>query len=437
MPGNMPLRTSVPCLLATVCGFLLAASALAGGQNAAKDSSPSGVWQGAIATPIGATNFLVDIQLQGSSVKATLINGSDRQPFTSGSWDGHALTLHIDYYDGTLTAHFVGPQRMEGSYSRLTANGQVDIPLTLVPYTPEPDVRPWSGVSLTGNWMFRRPGVNGMDKITPGEFEQQTQENSSGRVAVTGVFEPVSGDSGLLHGYVWNAPQGGLHFSLSRFDGIHVMLFDGELQPDGTLKGRLAGVKLVTPFTAVRAKETSTSSIREQAATTTTVRDPQEPFRFSGVDSSGKPVNQDSPQFKNKAVIVDIFGTWCPNCHDEAPVLERLYREHRGEGLEIVGLAYEYTDNQARDLKQIAIYQAKYGITFPLLLSGTTADGQIEKTLPQLVGFGAFPTTIFLDRDGHVHAIHAGFQGPATGEKYTDVQNRFEQLVGEILGSSH
>jgi thiol-disulfide isomerase/thioredoxin len=132
-------------------------------------------------------------------------------------------------------------------------------------------------------------------------------------------------------------------------------------------------------------------------------------------------------------MIVDIFGTWCPNCHDEAPVLEQLYRKYHSQGLEIVGLAYEYTDVNARNLRQIGIYRAKYGITFPLLLAGTTAEGQIEKTLPQLVNFGAYPTAIFLDRSGRVHAIHAGFAGPSTGEKYQEVQQRLDQLTREIL----
>jgi hypothetical protein len=99
-----------------------------------------------------------------------------------------------------------------------------------------------------------------------------------------------------------------------------------------------------------------------------------------------------------------------------------------------VGLAYEYIDDTARNLRQIGIYRDKYGITFPLLLTGTTDQGQMEKTLPQLVHFGAYPTTIFLDRNGRVHAIHAGFAGPSTGEKYQEAQQHMEQLTREIVG---
>ena len=74
--------------------------------------------------------------------------------------------------------------------------------------------------------------------------------------------------------------------------------------------------------------------------------------------------------------------------------------------------------------------------TLTLLLSGTTDEGQIAKTLPQLVGFGAFPTSIFIDRNGHVHQILAGFTGPSTGPKYQEVQRRMDELTREIVGSS-
>jgi thiol-disulfide isomerase/thioredoxin len=189
------------------------------------------------------------------------------------------------------------------------------------------------------------------------------------------------------------------------------------------------------PFTAVRRKDKATADPNALAETLTRVKDPQQPFRFSGVDQSGKTVDQSSPQFAGKPLIVDIFGTWCPNCHDEAPVLEKLYQKYKDQGLVIVGLAYEYTDDQQRSLQQIEIYRSKFALTFPLLLAGTTDQGQIAKTLPQLEGFGAYPTSIFIDRSGHVKAILAGFTGPSTGEKYQEVQQRMDQLAREIVGS--
>ncbi len=76
------------------------------------------------------------------------------------------------------------------------------------------------------------------------------------------------------------------------------------------------------------------------------------------------------------------------------------------------------------------------GLVFCKQSFGTTDEGQIAKTLPQLVHFGAFPTSVFLDRSGHVHSILAGFSGPATGDKYQQVQRRMDQLTREIVSSA-
>ena len=397
-------------------------------------SAPVGQWHGIIQGKAGEVNFIVDLQQQNGTLHASLVNGTDRQPFSSATFDNGVLTLRMDYYDGQLTLHLVSPDKMEGEYSRQTSKGMAHIPVALEPHTPKAADKPYTGASLTGDWIFTWPQETGAEKTTLANFKQATMADAKDNVLVTGIIEPVSGDSGLLHGIVFTA-NGVTHFHLSRFDGIHIMALDGDFMPDGTLKGQQGGVTALEPFTAERSKDKATADPNALAETLTKVKDPQQPFRFSGVDASGKTLDQSSPEFAGKPLIVDIFGTWCPNCHDEAPVLEKLYQKYHDQGLQIVGLAYEYTDDTPRNLKQIEIYRAKFGITFPLLLTGTTDQGQIAKTLPQLEGFGAFPTSIFIDRSGHVHAILAGFTGPSTGEKYQEVQQRMDQLVREIVAA--
>ncbi|HZP22172.1 MAG TPA: TlpA disulfide reductase family protein [Terriglobales bacterium] len=395
---------------------------------------PIGLWQGTIQSRAGIVTFQIEVTKQaGGTLQATLINATDRQPFSSAEWSNGTLTLRMNYYDGVLTLHSVAADSMEGEYSRQTSKGVVHIPVSLAPRHELAAGKPWTGPSLAGDWVFTWPSESGAEKTTRASFQQQKDTSGPDRVPVTGTIQPVSGDTGLLHGVVTATPDGKTHFHLSRFDGIHVMAIDGDFQPDGSLKGQQGGIKGLEDFTAVRATDAKTANPNALAETLTHVKDPSEPFRFSGVDASGKTVTQDSPEFKGKPLIVDIFGTWCPNCHDEAPVLEKLYQKYHNEGLEIVGVAYEYVDDTPRNLKQIAIYREKFGITFPLLLSGTTDEGQIARTLPQLVGFGAFPTSIFIDRNGHVRQILAGFTGPSTGEKYQEVQQRMDELVREIV----
>jgi thiol-disulfide isomerase/thioredoxin len=419
-------RTALSFTLFTLC--ILSAVA------AQTKSAPVGQWHGIIQSKAGEVNFIVDLQQQGGTLRATLVNGTDRQPFSSATFDNGLLTLRMDYYDGQLALRMVAPDKMEGEYSRQTSKGVVHIAVALEPHAPQVAGKPWTGPTLTGDWIFTWPNETGAEKTTLATFQQDKNADAKDNVSVTGTIEPVSGDSGLLHGMVFSA-NGVTHFHLSRFDGIHTMSLDGDFLPDGTLKGQQGGIMALEAFTAMRRKDKSTADPNALAETLTKVKDPQEAFRFSGVDASGKTQDQSSPEFAGKPMIVDIFGTWCPNCHDEAPVLEKLYQKYHDQGLQIVGLAYEYIDDTPRNLKQIGIYRAKFGITFPLLLTGTTDQGQIAKTLPQLEGFGAFPTSIFIDRSGHVHAILAGFTGPSTGDKYQEVQQRMDQLAREIVGT--
>ena len=421
---------------ATACCLLLSVSLLGQARPPKPEAAPlTGLWDGTIQSKAGDVTFGIDFQRVGDALHATLVNATDRQPFSSAEFKDNVLTLRMDYYDGQFTMRYAALNALEGDYSRQTSKGVVHIPVRLVPHRKPAANEPWTGPSLTGDWIFTWPEEKGAEKTTLAHFQQGKDAEGGSDVPITGIIEPVSGDTGLLHGTVYRNLEGQTFFHMSRFDGIHVLAIDGRLLQDGSLKGEQGGIVALEPFTAERRRDKATADPNALAETLTKVKDRQLPFRFSGVDQSGKTIDQSSPEFAGKPLIVDIFGTWCPNCHDEAPVLEKLYQKYKDQGLVVVGLAYEYTDDQQRSLQQIGIYRAKFGLTFPLLLAGTTDQGQIAKTLPQLDGFGAYPTSIFIDRSGHVKAILAGFTGPSTGEKYQEVQQRMDELVRQIVGS--
>ena len=137
-------------------------------------------------------------------------------------------------------------------------------------------------------------------------------------------------------------------------------------------------------------------------------------------------------------MIVDIFGTWCPNCHDEAPLLEQLYRKYRAQGLVIVGLAYEYVDDTARDLRQIGIYRDKYGID--LSVAAGRHDRRRARSKRRCRSWSTSapirPRSFSIATDGCTPFM-PGFAGPSTGEKYQEVQQHMDQLTREIVGPSN
>ncbi|MGH6631316.1 MAG: TlpA disulfide reductase family protein, partial [Burkholderiales bacterium] len=167
--------------------------------------------------------------------------------------------------------------------------------------------------------------------------------------------------------------------------------------------------------------------------TYTRMSNPTEPFRFSFPDLDGKAVSWSDARFKGNVVLVTVTGSWCPNCHDEAPVLEEFYQRYKSQGLEVVALAFEYTGEAERDLEQLKIFANRHGVTYPMLLAGTTEDGDARAKMPQLANFGAFQTTIYIGRDGLVKHIHAGFEGKATGQRFTKLKSEMETLIKELL----
>lgn len=403
----------------------------------------TGVWDAALEIPAGEVGFALDLAQSEGRVAGAILNGPDRLELSGGAFDGQQVTLGLDYYDGTITARFADPERqvLEGEYARMTSAGRAAFPFRATRREAAPSGTPASdalgAIDISGDWLMTLENPDGTDGSVD-EATFQKGEVVDGRLAVTGTVIPVSGDYGLLSGWVEPPASGGRpKFRLSRFDGIHVTLLTGEMTPEGTLAGELASGKTYrVAFTATRAGAAAPASGQPaDPNAVTTVKNPAEPFAFTLPDLEGRPVSLADERFRGKAVIVDIFGTWCPNCHDEAPLLVDLHRRYRDQGLEVVGLAYEYTDDVERNRKQIEIYRRKYGIEFPILMAGTTGEGEIARTLPQLEGFGAYPTTIFIGRDGRVRRIHAGFSGPATGPRHDEVKREFEETVRSLVAS--
>jgi thiol-disulfide isomerase/thioredoxin len=407
------------------------------------------------------------IEHDSGGLRAALLNGSDRFGFSSVEQQGRAVTLRLEQYDATLTAHCTSASTpctsLAGEYQRQRGSALVRYSLTATcPALPvaqdrAPQDSASARFSIAAEWQFSfasaeaeapahapaagsaalptpAPAAGSAALPEPAHFTAQPLPAGSPQAAdavqhVEGTIAPLSGDYGLLAG-VLNGRDGSLH--LSRFDGIHLLRLDGQfVSPD-----RIEGVfhdGPGSPLHFVATRSSASAQGFDEAEHLTSVLHPSEPFRFHGVDaSSGATVTQSDPKFRGKVVLVDIFGTWCPNCHDEAPVLQSLYARFHARGFEIVGLSYEYVDDPARSRRLLGIYRRKYSIAFPLLLAGTTAPGQIAKTLPQLRNFGAYPTTVFLDRRGRVRLIHAGFSGPATG-RIDELTRSFQRTIVKLL----
>ncbi|KAA6460421.1 TlpA family protein disulfide reductase [Acidobacteria bacterium AB60] len=250
-------------------------------------------------------------------------------------------------------------------------------------------------------------------------------------VDVSASILRIDGDTGALVGRYTDGK-----FELSHFDGTRPLAAEVALQSDGSLRVELhGGFAPAGPMIAWRPKTARAKGLPEPLDfyKNTTARDPGEPFAFRFPDVDGRVVSSDDPEFRGKPYLAVITGSWCPNCHDEAPYQVQLYNKYHGKGLEIVALDFEEPE-QLQDLRRARAFIKKYGIPYPFLIAGTPDD--LHQRLPQVVNLNTWPATFFIGRDGRIRKIHSGFAAPASGSFNISLQAEFSREIEGLLKES-
>ena len=387
-----------------------------------KSADPVGFWRGTITNNSGEiVDFTLEVKRDGEKIIGELVNGDERTTSTLGSFEGNKLKLTYDFYDARLDATIDG-DHLQGTFER---QWQKQILKRELHAMRSRMVKQSNAATiLSGEWVM---SVGQEPKLSywRAAFQQKGGE-------VSGTIIPVSGDWGTMTGSVENG-----ELRLSRFDGINCRVFRAKLTPEGKLEG-IVDFGLFDPVRKVIAERITDANKAIVAnlpdpMNHTRMNNPAEPLRFSFPDLNGKLVSNTDEMFKGKVVAVSVTGSWCPNCHEESPFLQEMFDRYGKDGFQPVALAFEYSGDTARDMEQVRIFARRHSLTYPMLLAGSTEEGQIQQKLPQLVGFGAYPTTIFIGRDGLVKRIHAGFEGRATGERFAKLKAELETLIQELL----
>lgn len=274
--------------------------------------------------------------------------------------------------------------------------------------------------NISGIWetVFSQ-GIEDDEYIAKGIFAQ----NGS---IVTGTIRTTTGDYRYLEGIM-----DGDSLKLSTFDGAHAFLFMAKVT-DSTLNGTFySGNHFQEPFVA---KRNDTYELPD-ADSLTFIKEGYEKLAFSFPDETGEMISLEDDRFKNKAVVVQILGSWCPNCLDETKFYVDFYKKNKEKDIEFIGLAFEYAKTKEGAFKSMKRLKDKVGVNYPLLLAqyGTSDKEEAQKKLPMLNHVLSYPTSIFIDKKGTVRKIHTGFNGPATGEKYTEFKNEFEKFIALLL----
>ncbi len=158
-------------------------------------------------------------------------------------------------------------------------------------------------------------------------------------------------------------------------------------------------------------------------------------MEFSFPNTDDTVISLDDPRFKEKVVVVQIMGTWCPNCLDETKFLSDYVKTKKQDNFEVVALAFEYAKTKDLAFKGIERLKSRVGVPYPILLAqyASSSKSKANEKLPMLNHIISYPTTIFIDKKGKVRKIHTGFNGPATGQKYIDFKEDFDQYIELLL----
>ena len=330
-----------------------------------------------------------------------------------------SVYIQTPVFEGYIVAK-IKNQKLTGSFVKESLD-------RIVPFSAEKNSRRFADklvepkTNITGNWeTVFSPDSEADRYIAKGIFSQQ--ENT-----VTGTFRTTTGDYRYLEGII-----SGDSLKLSTFDGAHAFLFTAKVTDSAMVGDFYSGNHWKEPFVA----KLNNSYELPHEDNLTYIKEGYDKFDFSFPDETGKLISLSDERFKNKVTLVQIMGTWCPNCLDESKYYTKYLEENPNENIEIVALAFEIAKTKEKAFDRIKRLKERIGIKYPVLLAdfGNVADKKIAAAkLPMLNHIISYPTTIFIDKKGEVRKIHTGFNGPATGKKYTDFINDFESFIELLL----
>ena len=395
-------------------GVAIVALALCAAPSAhAQPASVAGRWS-APGDVRGATiPFRLDLRQSGQTVRASFFDG-DRptNPSAPARLQGDQLHLAFPSYAASLDLNVRG-DALEGSYTR----NHAALPVHAVRAVPEAKV-PGAVPAIAGEWIVPT-------RSEKGETAWRLIVHQSGPRAQATILR-VDGDTGTLDGRYANGA-----FRLSHFAGERPALLQVVPAADGRLKLTLDDGDGHAELTGLRPQAAAAQGFAPADPTRFTgVQDPHAPFAFAFPDLNGRRIANTDARFRGKVVVVDVMGSWCPNCHDEAPFLQALYKKHHAQGLEVVALDFEQPD-QLADPQRLRAFIQRYGIGYTVLLCGQPKE--VHDKLPQATNLAAWPTTFFLGRDGRVKEVHVGFTSPGSGARDLETKAAVEREVQTLL----
>ena len=388
----------------------------------AQNQLQTGNWKGQLQLNDSINlDFYFAVKIVNKKFSLEIINADERILVDEISFKADSVFIKMPVFDSEFKCKIFLDSALTGVWINHSRKENNTIPFSAERFFgPNHEVAYFLDGGLTGQW--------------ESTFSPQSKDSSKaiaiiGGTAkyIEGTFLTETGDYRFLYGDFLSR-----YFHLSTFDGSHAFVFTGEVKGDSIINGHFySGSHWHEPWVAVR----NDMFQLPNPDSLTYLKPGFSKIYFSFKNTEGKTVSLSDEKYKNKVVIIQIMGSWCPNCMDETAFLAPLYEKNKSKGLEIVALAFEKTDDNIKAINNVSRLKKRYNANYEFLITGKSGKDMASEALPMLNGIMAFPTTIFIDKKGIVRKIYTGFTGPGTGMYYdifVDNANLFlEKLLNE------
>ena len=379
----------------------------------------SGLWQGELA--MNDRLFIpFQLKVENGGKKIYVINDTEELLMNAHA-KKDSIYLHFPIQDAEVIFKLEkNGESARGYWINYNKKVQQRIPFTLTWNISQrfPQMHPTKPIEslFDGTWEVTfQPGTKEEEKAI-GIFKAGKDTE------IAGTFLTETGDYRFLAGN-----RSGQRFSMSTFNGSWAMMFEAEMHSD-TLKGKFySGVSYASDWIAVRNPD---AKLRNEASLTYVVND-QKVNTADMVQLNGAGFSLKSNE--GKVIVLQIMGTWCPNCLDEVQFMNKLHKGYEQFGLEIIALAYEVGTDEKQTRKKLKAFKKKIGMEYDLVLAGKSSKDVASAQFPMLNGIMSFPTTIIIGKDGKVLHVHTGYSGPATGPAHKELTDKIQLEIERAL----
>lgn len=351
----------------------------------------------------------------------TYINASERIEATNINVENNRIKFDDPVFNSWYEFEIISPTKMKGFWFKDSQEYKISVEATHGKqnrFNKPENLVASEPINVSGKWQVDF-SPNNKDNHYPaiGVFEQDNEK-------ITGTFLTETGDYRFLEGNVY-----GNEVFLSCFDGSHAFLFKAKLVNDSLIGMFFSGSHWEEPWVAI--KNENYELTHPDSLTYLNKGYDKLAFSFKNIDD--ELVTLTDEKFKNKVVIVNIMGPWCPNCKDETAYLAELYANKKEQGLEIIALSFDRTDDVEVAKKNIAKLKKHFHANYEFLLAGKASKIEAAKALPMLNHVMSYPTSIFIDKKGNIRKIRTGFYGPGTGSYYTRYKESTNNFIDKLL----